>query len=486
MSTGATSILYSSDGYEIAVSGGSANSANNRAVPIAGSDGANNRLITLDTSGRTISVGAGAAGAAIVGNPLRIAGSDGANTRDVLLDSSGRIISVGAAASGAAVAGNPVLVAGSDGTNARSLRTAADGTLRIDPTGTTTQPISGSVTVTSGSIVVTQSTAANLRSQTSSESNTGAAVPTQASMVGGTDGTNLRAISVDTSGRTVVVGAAADGYAPVGAPVLVAGHNATTGTIQNISTDNLGNQYTVDYGAPANSFRGISFGRVIGTSNTLQAVRATTYTQQSTNAQRSVSSGSASDTSAGTGARQILITYYTATMTGPFTETVTMNGTTPVNTTNTNICFIEKMDVISVGSNGSNIGIISLFVSTGGAGGTIGTIGINNIVNARGDNQTLWAHHYIASGVNLNLTSYMTGTNTNQGATTFLMSIDPTVTTSPEKQITDSVVFSANTSSVVRNFVVPLRLAGPLRITLYVVPAGSNTPFFGGFNFWEL
>ena len=162
MTTGATSILYSSDGYEIAVSGGSANSASNRAIPIAGSDGSNNRLITLDTSGRTITVGAGAAGAAVVGNPVRVAGSDGTNTRDLFMDSSGRIITVGAAASGAAAAGNPVLTGGSDGTNARTFRTATDGTLRIDPTGVTTQPISGSVTVSSGSIVVTQSTAANL------------------------------------------------------------------------------------------------------------------------------------------------------------------------------------------------------------------------------------------------------------------------------------------------------------------------------------
>jgi hypothetical protein len=173
-------------------------------------------------------------------------------------------------------------------------------------------------------------------------------------------------------------------------------------------------------------------------------------------------------------------------MTGPFTETVTLNGTTPVNTSNTNICFIEKMEVVSVGSNGSNIGIISLFVSTGGGGGTIGTISINNIANGRGDNQTIWAHHYVASGITMNLTSFMAGTNTNQGATTFIMNVDPTVTTSAEKMITDSIVFSANTSSVVRNFVVPLRIPGPARITLYVVPNGSNTPFFGGFNFWEL
>lgn len=235
MTTGATSILYSSDGYEIAVSGGSANSANNRAIPIAGSDGSNNRLITLDTSGRTIAVGAGVAGAAVVGNPVRVAGSDGTNTRDLFMDSSGRVITVGAAASGAAVAGNPVLVGGSDGTNARTLRTATDGTLRIDPTGTTNQP----VTVTSGTIVVTQSTAANLLATvTQGPANT----LTNGWPVKVTDGTNTmptgdavgRAIfekitdgtntaGVDANNHLFVAGKSATGVAPTGNPLSVSG-----------------------------------------------------------------------------------------------------------------------------------------------------------------------------------------------------------------------------------------------------------------------
>lgn len=94
--------------------------------------------------------GLGASGAAVSGNPVRIGGSDGTNTRDISTDASGRIIIIGAAANGAAVAGNPVLIAGSDGSNARSIRTATDGTVRIDPTGTTTQPVSGTVTANIG------------------------------------------------------------------------------------------------------------------------------------------------------------------------------------------------------------------------------------------------------------------------------------------------------------------------------------------------
>jgi hypothetical protein len=107
-----------------------------------------NTIGAVTGSGNFNVVGPGAAGAAISGNPVRIGLSDGANTRNVLGDTSGRIIVVGAAASGAAVAGNPVLVAGSDGTNAQPIRVASDGTIRVDPTGTTTQPVSGTVAAT--------------------------------------------------------------------------------------------------------------------------------------------------------------------------------------------------------------------------------------------------------------------------------------------------------------------------------------------------
>jgi hypothetical protein len=40
-----------------------------------------------------------------------------------------------------------IMVAGSDGASARFIRTAADGTVRVDPTGTTPQPVTGTVTI---------------------------------------------------------------------------------------------------------------------------------------------------------------------------------------------------------------------------------------------------------------------------------------------------------------------------------------------------
>jgi hypothetical protein len=87
-----------------------------------------------------------------------------------------------------------------------------------------------------GTFTVGQATAANLRAQTSSESNTAAAVPAQASMAGGSDGTNLRALRVATDG-TVRVDPTGTTTQPVSGTVTVAqpvaaNLNATvTGTV---------------------------------------------------------------------------------------------------------------------------------------------------------------------------------------------------------------------------------------------------------------
>src|SRR5579863_1885418 len=60
-------ILYDVNGQEMSVSNGSAIPAGTSALMIAGSDGTNSRFFTLDSSGRTITVGAGSAGTPVGG-----------------------------------------------------------------------------------------------------------------------------------------------------------------------------------------------------------------------------------------------------------------------------------------------------------------------------------------------------------------------------------------------------------------------------------
>lgn len=68
-------------------------------------------------------------------------------------------------------------------------------------------------------------------------------------------------------------------------------------------------------------------------------------------------SSSASDTSAGTGARTISVTGVDTSF-ARFTETVTMNGQTSVNLATANVLFIDKITVLTTGSGTVNAGII--------------------------------------------------------------------------------------------------------------------------------
>jgi hypothetical protein len=111
-------------------------------------------------------------------------------------------------------------------------------------------------------------------------------------------------------------------------------------------------------------------------------IRPSTYTPQAAGAQRSVNSTSANDTAAGTGARTIRITYYTqtgtGTLAGPFTEDITLNGTTGVNTVATNIRYISEIEVLTAGTGGVNAGAIQVWTGTGATGTIWASIPIGN------------------------------------------------------------------------------------------------------------
>src|SRR6185369_596972 len=57
-----SSVLFSSDGYELAIVDGSSFIAGTRSILIAGNDGSNTRTVLIDSTGRQVVVGAGTAG----------------------------------------------------------------------------------------------------------------------------------------------------------------------------------------------------------------------------------------------------------------------------------------------------------------------------------------------------------------------------------------------------------------------------------------
>lgn len=225
-----------------------------------------------------------------------------------------------------------------------------------------------------------------------------------------------------------------------------------------------------------------------GTSGTENAIRATTYTEQSTDAPRSIGSSSASDAAAGIGAQQVMITYYDSTGAGPFTETVTLNGVTPVNTVSTTICFIGSLMVTRVGSSGTNVGTLTLFVGLAGAGGTIGTVGVGNLIAAKGDSRTLWAHRYVPTGKVASLATVVVGMSTGTGATngTAYIRVKAIGVTGAADELVGDLISVATGAAVVRQLGIPLEVLGPARITAYGVPSSNNSTMVASFDFSEV
>jgi hypothetical protein len=261
-------------------------------------------------------------------------------------------------------------------------------------------------------------------------------------------------------------------------PALV-GKTSTTGNLSFLKVDETGGLVTTALTGFGADF---AFGDVTLAALTQAVVRRTAYTEQSVNAQRSISSASANDTSAGTGARTVRITYLTATGTGPFTTTVTMNGTTCVATTATDIAFIEQMEVITVGSGATNAGIISLFVNAACGGGTIGTMAASN-------GQTFWAHHYVPSGKIANITGISVshnGTTVGSGGVFLVKAQTLPIVNQAEVQVSDFVRLYGQSSTFARAYTSPVKITGPARLLLYVTPeTASSTVYRGAIDFFE-
>ena len=233
---------------------------------------------------------------------------------------------------------------------------------------------------------------------------------------------------------------------------------------------------------------GTAIGRATNLSqNVNYLVAQTPYVQQTANGQRSFVSTSANDTALGTGARQILLTYYTSALTARLTEVVTLNGLTPVNTVATNICFIESIVVTSVGSTGFNAGTINLYTGINATGTVFGSIGVGAIVAGRGDNQTLWAHHYVPAGQKIRGYSVVVGIIASAGggaSVTTIQATDPTNANAPTYLVSDFINAAQGNSSQ-RLFQVSQLLTGPQYIAAYATPANNNSTATCTFDYSE-
>lgn len=76
-------ILFSRDGYDVAIKDGYTIISEQTGIILAGKNGSTAKFIKLDGYGQTIIVGAGASGSAVTGNPVLVSGSDGTNARTI-------------------------------------------------------------------------------------------------------------------------------------------------------------------------------------------------------------------------------------------------------------------------------------------------------------------------------------------------------------------------------------------------------------------
>lgn len=220
-------------------------------------------------------------------------------------------------------------------------------------------------------------------------------------------------------------------------------------------------------------------GRSIGyvaaaTLNTPTNVRATLYTQQSSAAQRSIVSSSVSDTSAGIGAQTVTINYLNNSMSGLLSTTITLNGTTAVNTTATDIQFIESIVVTTCGSSLANVGTISLFSGIAGTGSAFASIVI-------GDNSTFYAHHYVPTGFNCYVMKH-TGSGTLSSGRTYMVQMGDPRTVSPILQVGDIISHLAGGSED-HDYDVPLVVPGPNLIVARENPNASTSGNFAYASF---
>ncbi|MCP4339795.1 MAG: hypothetical protein GY799_13110 [Desulfobulbaceae bacterium] len=113
--------------------------------------------------------------------------------------------------------------------------------------------------------------------------------------------------------------------------------------------------------------------------------------------QMTVVSEDANDTSAGTGVRTVEIHYIDASG-DEQEETVTLNGTTGVNTVATNIRFVNDFYTLTVGSNGVAEGHIKIYKT--------GSVGLVYNMIAEGGNKSLVPHRMVPAGKTLVLTGW--------------------------------------------------------------------------------
>lgn len=190
-----------------------------------------------------------------------------------------------------------------------------------------------------------------------------------------------------------------------------------------------------------------------------------------------VKSTSGNDTSAGTGARTVEVYGLTGWSTAEVSETVTLNGTTNVATSNSYV-IIHRMKVLTAGSGAINAGDITATAQTDAT--------VTAQITA-GEGQTLMAIYGIPSGQSLSLLNYYAAMNRTQTSGNIDVVVKITFNpdaTNPVYRVAHRIGLNvAGTSFVQPTFLPPTSVAGPAIIKVRGDSASANNlDISAGFN----
>lgn len=252
-------------------------------------------------------------------------------------------------------------------------------------------------------------------------------------------------------------------------PVVVAGGTmsvANTGTalIVSVSSQSPGTPF---------SWNGY-VQTALAAPNLEYACRPNAYAPQPNGAARSIKSTSGHDQfTAGGGAKSVKLTYYSQTgmgdLTGPFEETINLNGLVAVNTSGSNIRYIETAEVYTAGTSGWNVGNLQIYTGTNGGGSVMATMAAN-------DNQLFLGHHYVASGRYCYIQDLqVAATAANNRIPYFDVHFKPlNVTNAAEQNILPNIKVTGFSGRYV-NYNSTHRVQGPGVITAYYTPTDNGS-----------
>jgi len=274
-------------------------------------------------------------------------------------------------------------------------------------------------------------------------------------------------------------------------PTAISEGDSTQGrqTPQRAKHINLRDQSGIELGTKSNpiqtsvnqSGNDFVFSFVATSSINQVKVNRTSYTEPAAQGAFSIRSSSGNDTSAGTGARTVQVNFFNSALTTSNIETVTLNGTSCVNSSTTSARFFEKLIVKTAGSGESNVGTLTLFTGTG-CSTVVGTIAANDI-------QTFWGHHYVLASKTARFTGLSAshnGTTVGSGGVFVIKSLAIGVSNAIEFQVSDFLRLYGQSSTTSRNYNSAIKIDGPARIQIYVRPeTGTASEYRAAVDYFE-